>query len=168
MSGRPVIDSVEFARIGSTLSGEVPVEALPRLHDELADRSGRIEYALSGRSGPHGEPGLELKLRGKLVLRCQRCLQPLDHPVNLQREFVLDRPGDPETDVADEDEATQHLTADPRLDVVGLVEEELVLSLPMAAMHPPGQCEPAAQAAAPASQTSPFSALAALKRDSKS
>lgn len=168
MSGRPVIDSAEFARLGSALTGEVQVAELPRLHDELADTSGRIGYELTGYKGPHGEPGLRLKLSGSLILRCQRCLQPLEHPVASQRDFLLVRPGDPEPDIGEEGETIDHVPADPKLDVVGLVEEELVLSLPMAPMHAPGQCEPARPAQSMARQNSPFSALAALKRDPKS
>jgi uncharacterized protein len=168
MSGRPVIDSVEFARLASRLTGEVPVADLSRLHDDLVDRSGQIEYELTGYLGPQGQPGLHLKLAGGLTLRCQRCLQPLAHSVTAERRFMLVRPGDPDTDLSDEDEAMEHVPADPQLDVVGLVEEELVLSLPIATMHPPGQCEPISQAASPAGKVSPFSVLAALKRDSKS
>jgi uncharacterized protein len=168
MSGRPVIDSLEFARLGSTLKGAVQLAELPRLHDELADRAGAIGYELTGYKGPHAEPALRLKLSGRLMLRCQRCLQALEHTVASRREFLLVRPGDPEPDIGEEGETIDHVPADPKLDVVGLVEEELVLSLPMAPMHAAGQCEPARPAEEMVRQNSPFSALAALKRDPKS
>jgi uncharacterized protein len=168
MSGRPVVDSVEFARLGATLKGEVPVAKLSRLHDELAQRSGALSYVLSGSIGADGRPRLNLKLSGQLILVCQRCLGPLERRLESQREFVLVRPGDPETDVADEAETVEHVPADPKLDVVGLVEEEALLQLPMSPRHEEGRCDLARPAEGSPGAGSPFAALAALKGKSKS
>jgi uncharacterized protein len=168
MSGRPVVDSVEFARLGSTLKGEVPVAELSRLHDKLAQRSGTLLYQLSGSSGGDGRPRLFLKLSARLELICQRCLGPLQQDLDAQREFVLVRPGDPESDVADEAETVEHVPADPKLDVVNLVEEEALLQLPMSPRHPEGTCGLARPWADGAGAGSPFAALAALRARSRS
>jgi len=168
MSGRPVVDSVEFARLGSTLNGEVPVAVLSRLHEELAQRSGTLSFVLSGSVGADGRPRLVLRLSGQLDLACQRCLGPLQHRLDSQREFVLVRPGDPETDVADEAEGVEHVPADSKLDVVGLVEEEDMLQLPMSPRHAEGCCNLARPDEVGFGAGSPFTALAALKGKSKS
>jgi uncharacterized protein len=167
MSGRPVVDSVEFARLGSTLKGEVAVAELVRLHDMLADRSGTLSYGLSGSIGADGRPRLVLKLSGRLNLICHRCLGSLQQRLDSQREFVLVRPGDPETDVAEEAETVEHVPADPKLDVVGLVEEDALLQLPMSAMHAEGSCSLARTKDEGPGAGSPFAALAALKTKSK-
>lgn len=163
MSGRPVVDSVEFARLASTLKGEVPVAELARLHDMLAQRSGTLSYVLSGSIGLDGRPHLFLKLSGRLNLTCQRCLGSLEQRLESQREFVLVRPGEPDTDIADEPESVEHVPADPKLDVVRLVEEEALLQLPIAAMHAEGSCSPASSSDGGPGTASPFAALAALK-----
>jgi uncharacterized protein len=163
MSGRPVVDSVEFARLASTLKGEVPVAELARLHDVLSQLSGTLSYMLSGSVGADGRPHLFLKVSGRLNLTCQRCLGSLEQQLEAQREFVLVRPGEPETDIADEPETVEHVPADPKLDVVLLVEEEALLQLPMAPMHAEGSCSLAGPDHAEPGTASPFAALAALK-----
>jgi uncharacterized protein len=163
MSGRPVVDSVEFARLASTLKGEVPVAELARLHDMLAQRSGALSYVLSGSFGADGRPHLFLKVSGRLSLTCQRCLGSVEQPLESRHEFVLLRPGEPDTDIADEPETVEHVPADPRLDVVWLVEEEALLQLPMAPMHAEGSCNLAGSGDAGPGKDSPFAALAALK-----
>lgn len=168
MSGRPLIDSAEFARQRSILTGEALVSELVRLHDALADQTGSILFKLSGHIGAQGRPRLLLKMSGRLMLTCQRCLQPLEHKVACEREFVLILPGEPEMDVAEEGDMIDCVPADPQLDVVGLVEEELVLSLPMSAMHIAESCRPAWQVAQATVKASPFSKLAALKRSTQS
>ncbi|MGH8631847.1 MAG: YceD family protein [Burkholderiales bacterium] len=163
MSGRPVVDSVEFARLASTLKGEVPVAELRRLHDVLAQRSGTLSYVLSGSMGADGRPHLFLKLSGRLNLTCQRCLGSLEQRLESKREFVLLGPGDPDTDVADEPETVEHVPAEPKLDVVWLVEEEALLQLPMSATHTEGSCSLARSSDGGPGTASPFAALAALK-----
>lgn len=168
MSGRPLIDSAEFARQHSILTGEALVSELVRLHDALADQAGKILFELSGRIGTQGRLRLLLRMSGRLLLTCQRCLEPLEHEVASEREFVLVMPGDPETDIAEEGDTIDYVPADPQLDVIGLVEEELVLSLPMSAMHSAGSCWPAWRIAEGTMKASPFSKLAALKRSTQS
>ncbi len=163
MSGRPVVNSVDFARLTATLKGEVPVAELTRLHDMLAQRSGSLSYVLSGSIGADGRPHLLLKLSGRLSLTCHRCLEALEQRLDSQREFVLVMPGEPETDVADEAETVEHVPADRQLDVVGLIEEETLLQLPISAMHAEGSCRLAGSTGSGGDRSSPFVALAALK-----
>ena len=49
------------------------------------------------------------------------------------------------------------------LDLRDLIEEEIVLSLPMAPRHPEDACSAQAEASAVGGSDSPFSALAGLK-----
>ena len=80
MFTRPFIDSLDFARRGGELSGEVPVAELPRMADILADSAGKISYVVHGFTGKDGKPQLELILDGVCNLRCQRCLNALPYP----------------------------------------------------------------------------------------
>ena len=164
MFDRTVVDSVVFARESGDLRAMVDVAALVRLRDVLFDQSGIIAYELTGRVYRDGKPILRLALGGDLVLRCQRCLGPVRFRLDAVRNFVLVPDGQALSDPADEAEDTEQLRADPKLDVIALVEDEVILGLPMVAGHEEGTCAPPAPRAQAGKQDSPFNALAALKR----
>ena len=161
MLTRPFIDSLDFAHRGGELSGEVPVEELPRMADMLADLDGKISYTLRGLTGYDRKPQLELMLDGQCNLRCQRCLNALFYPIKLVCRLRLVSEG--ETDSGDiEDDEVDSIPADQRLDVLALIEEELLLSLPIAPKHGSGECEIAAEGLS--RTNNPFAVLAGLKK----
>ena len=51
MSAQAVIDSLEFARTGQQMHGEVRVGQLTRLTDSLFDTGGTLKFTQSGLSG---------------------------------------------------------------------------------------------------------------------
>lgn len=164
MFDRPVVDSVTFAREAGELRGETAVKILTRLHDALADDTGAIGYRLSGFVDARGKPSLRLSVAGVLRLVCQRCLGPLDFRLDSTRDFELVAQGVPLGDPAEEAGDVEQIYADPKLDVIGLVEDEAILSLPMVSSHEPGECQAVATEGESAQADSPFSKLSALKR----
>lgn len=161
MFTRPFIDSLDFARRGGELSGEVPVAELPRMADVLADSAGEISYVLRGFTGKDGKPQLELILEGVCNLRCQRCLNALPYPIKLVSKLRLVSEGETEgTDI--EDDEVDNIPAEKRLDVLALLEEELLLSLPIAPKHASGECEIAVEGLN--RSNNPFAVLAGLKK----
>ncbi len=139
MSARSVIDSLRFAETSGRMSGEYGLLELERLHDLLVTREGALQWALSG---VHlaGRPALRVEVRGELTLVCQRCLGP--HAFRLEIDTILPVARD-ESELArweQEDPLQDALVADPRLDVLDLIEDEVLLSLPVVPMHPPGEC----------------------------
>ncbi len=164
MFDRAVVDSVAFARESGELRATVAVAALARLHDALFDQSGAIAYELAGRVDQEGKPSLRLALGGELVLRCQRCLGSVRFRFDAVRNFVLVPAGQALSDPADEAEDTEQLYAEPKLDVIALVEDEVILGLPMVAGHEEGACTAPLPKAEAGRWESPFNALADLKR----
>ena len=161
MFTRPFIDSLDFARRGGELSGEVPVAELPRMADLLADFEGKIAYELRGLVGKDGNPRLELILDGLCHLRCQRCLNALTYPVKLVSRLRL--VSETQTDNTDiEDDEVDSIPADKHLDVLVLLEEELLLSLPIAPKHGSGECQIAVEGLD--RSNNPFAVLAGLKK----
>ena len=139
------------------------VARLPRLADLLFDQQGNVNYELEGYTTANGEPALHLSVAGDLAVRCQRCLERLPLHIDVTRDLVL-VPEARELDAADdEDDDTDTIPGVSTLDVADLIEQEVVLSLPMAPRHPEATCEaqPAAQAG---TASSPFAGLAGLKR----
>ena len=161
MFTRPYIDSLDFARRGGELSGDVPVAELPRMTDLLADSEGKISYVLRGLTGKDGNPQLELILDGLCHLRCQRCLNALSYPVKLVSKLRLVTEGEVEnTDI--EDDEVDNIPAEKHLDVLALLEEELLLSLPIAPKHGLGECQIAVEGLS--RSNNPFAVLAGLKK----
>jgi uncharacterized protein len=162
MSDQLVIDPAKFARGRNELRGELQAAQLPRVVPELFDTEGGVGYAVSGFQTAKGEPALRVEIHGTLALRCERCLNRLDFALDSHRVIVLAQGVDEFTPVADEDETIDTIPAVARLDVGALLEDEVLLSLPMAPRHAEGECRAeGTQQDAPAS--SPFAVLANLR-----
>ncbi len=159
MFARPFIDSVDFARKGKELRGEIAVSELSRLSDMLVNSDGSLTYILRGYHAD-GRDMLEVALQGTCALRCQRCLGELEYPVSLVSRLLL-LPAD-ELEAIEEDDDVDAIEAESRLDVAALIEEELLLALPFAPRHPEGKCAPAMQDLQ--GKASPFAVLAGLKK----
>lgn len=161
MSQQTVIDSLAFAREGAVLEGNLRVAGLERLHDQLTQVDGELSFRLEGRLvGREKTPELLLSVRGGLSLRCQRCLGGLPHQVQVDSVLELIESEDDLTQEDLEDDSRDFLPAQKDLDVAGLVEEEVLLDLPVAPRHE--SCV-MPEAAVATEKASPFAALAALK-----
>lgn len=159
MFARPFIDSVDFARNGKEIRGEIAVSELSRLSDMLTKSDGSLTYLVRGYREADRDM-LEVSLQGACALRCQRCLGELEYPVNLVSRLRL-LPAEQLDEAEVDDDEMDAIEADPRLDVVALVEDELLLGLPFAPMHPEGECAPATNDLQ--QKTNPFAVLAGLK-----
>ncbi len=82
---------------------------------------------------------LRLEIRGEVQLVCQRCLGAMMHPVRIERTLYLAR-NETELERLDALPDGDAILAGEALDLVGLVEDEVLLSLPLAAMHAEGEC----------------------------
>jgi len=166
MSAAGVIDSLEFARSEQEVAGELPIASLERLADVLVQNEGSLHYTLRGDRDERNRPRLHLSVDGALELQCQRCLEHLHHPVELRSTLLLIVPGE-QTDEMDDPEAPDAIEANAELDVVGLIEDELLLSLPLSPRHAEGVCLSSTRLQADGSESpSAFSQLAALRRAS--
>lgn len=156
MSQAGQIDGLQFARERERCSGVLELDALSRLA-ELGCRSVRVDYVIEGAKSATDQLCLRVEIAGRLELECQRCLEPLEYAVKVRGELELAvDPGFIET--ADDD--VDRVLATHSMDVAGLIEDELILELPMIPMHV--QCETAVDVKA--EKPSPFAALASLKK----
>jgi uncharacterized protein len=129
-----VIDSVRFAYLGGSIAGSIPCSALTRLAEQLDRIEGAIEFAVRG-SVEDGKPFLTLDVRGELVLRCQRCLSEASHSVALRSRLLLIQPGVPWPEDEMLEDSFDAIPADPALDLASLVEDEVMLALPISPRH---------------------------------
>ncbi len=160
MSQPILIDSLAFGRGAQSLQGDLLVADLARVLDLLVDSTGRLAYRVEGRIGPRGRSQLFLQVDGVLSLCCQRCLEGVEYPLAVRSllEFV-----DDENDLTQEeieDDSKDFLPAQKELDVVALIEDEIILALPVAPHHESCVMPQAGQGSA---EISPFSVLTGLK-----
>lgn len=151
------IDNLDFSRRGALLRGV------------LALAQGEVDYTLVGKTGTRGEPELACSVDGVLVLQCQRCLEDMEFPLHVVSTLRIVTGGSEFDVLEDEDEETDSVPSNPEMDVNALVEEEVLLNLPIAPVHTDPVCRqvnPAAQANS--ERSNPFGALAALKGNMKS
>ena len=155
-----VIDSLVFARQGRVLKGEVAIADLERVVDLLVDTTGSLTFLAEGRVSEQNRPQLLLCIDGVLSLRCQRCLEGVDYPLAVRSllEFVENE--DDLTQEELEDDSRDFLEADSEFDVSALIEDEILLGLPLAPRH--DGCELPGTGNAGGVQ-SPFSVLRELK-----
>ena len=158
MSHQPVIDGLEFARTGSKLHGAWPVAGFSRLRDALRSDEGTLHYELRGVPQEQGYPALRLKVGGALHLVCQRCLGALEFPLHIDVSLGLAKT-QAEIDAEPvEAEGPERIVASPEMSVRDLVEDEVLLAMPLAPRHE--SC--AERQAAADAKISPFAGLRGL------
>jgi uncharacterized protein len=162
MSEQVAIDSLEFARNAATLHGKIAVADLARLQDALHSSEGVLEYVLAGGVNGHGRPVLHCEVKGELQLTCQRCLGGYKYPLVVRTDLVLVKD---EAALAESDNEadTDAILADPRMDVLALVEDEVLLALPISPMHPSADCDDQTVKGSSLRTGNAFAALVALK-----
>lgn len=158
-----IIDPWQFARTNGERKGSLEIGALPRLAEAVLGGGAGDTIAASahGSRGEDGKLYIDLAIDGTLALECQRCLEAVEHAVSLKARFQL-CPED--AAIPDEELANDRFDALPAgssLDLAGLIEDEVLLGLPLAPRH--------ASCALPAGgvaneESSPFAVLKQIKR----
>jgi uncharacterized protein len=164
MSAQTVIDGLEFCGAGSELRGRLPLAGLERLQDCLSGEAGEITFLLKGGHDGRKRPVLRLEVEGRLELQCQRCLGPLQYPLRIASTLLLLRAGAAPPVEADEPEAPDCIEAGEDVDVAALIEEEILLSLPLSPRHAEGACSAGGHGSRAGGAASPFDRLAELKK----
>ena len=121
---------------GAEIDFAVPLAELPGMAAGVAGRvAGRARFART-----QGLPVVELTVRGAATLECQRCMQPMSVPIERLVKVALVAS---EADVARvPPELEPVLAPGGRISIGELITEELLLTLPIVALH--GEGEPCA------------------------
>jgi uncharacterized protein len=134
------LDVKRFAEEGATLTGREPVERHERLMAETQGRGGAavVDWSVHGeiRNPDHLNPQIWLHLRAQteLPLTCQRCLGAVDVKLLVDRSFRF--APDEESAASQDEEAEEDVLALSRsFDLVQLVEDELLMEMPLAPRH---------------------------------
>ncbi|MEY1661847.1 YceD family protein [Isoalcanivorax beigongshangi] len=162
------IEPRKLADQGGSLSGETTVSELPRLNGITLSPGEPVRYDL--RFARQDEESLRIvegTITATLSMTCQRCLDAVAYPVQARVCLALvfsedDIPALPER-------YDPWLITDERMSPVPLLEEELLLALPLVAMHEqcptdlPDVLVTEDEAPAATKAENPFAILASLK-----
>ncbi|HUW97492.1 MAG TPA: YceD family protein [Acidiferrobacter sp.] len=149
-------DPQRLADLLTELEGEVDLGTLARLQELAPGNDGRASVWLSFRRDEMKRVVMNGRAAAPLVLVCQRCGAPFVDQIEAAWEMVFAHSEDDERSLADQGlDVWYH---DGPVEVAEILEEELMLALPMAPRHVE-DCEPQqGSTAAP----HPFAALVGL------
>lgn len=164
-----VLDAWRMVAARRGFEGTLPLSAMARLRDALCDDAGVVRYTIGFDRDALGIPYVEVRAQAELPLTCQRSMERFLHPVQVVQRLAL-LPADADLEAAEAGLPPGYeplpLPADGALRPAELVEDELILAVPVVPMAPGsealGQEWPAT--ADEVAQASPFAALAALKK----
>ena len=131
------VDPWRFCRDGQSWETRSEVAAFPRLAHEFTQ--GTLFCRVVGRVDQRGCLALQLTVSGKVELPCQRCLGNMPYVVDVGRTLYLAR-NEAEMERLDALPDSDAIQAGETLNLVDLVEDEVLLSLPIAVMHAEGEC----------------------------
>ncbi len=190
MNDHSTLDLFEFVNSQRSIDGTLCLADLPRILNEAAPDTlehhasfswhavGERREVLSDKGKVVTKPYLQLTIDGAIWLMCQRCLTAYEQPLSVEADYRIVATEE-QAEAAPLDEEVDVLVGSRRFNLRELLEEELLLALPLAPKHPAclsvhpslnatpvnGTKTPAAQGKQEDIRTdNPFAVLAALKK----
>lgn len=146
--------------------GRIPLASMSRLRDSLLQPEGEVACRIAFGTDALKVAFVELRIEVALPLQCQSSLRRFLLPVRLEQRLGLVRDEADEAALPPDYEALL-VPADGMLKPAELVEDELILALPVVPVAP--DAEPVARDFAPSdeetAQANPFAALAGWKKE---
>ncbi|MFZ4286988.1 YceD family protein [Variovorax sp. HJSM1_2] len=168
------LDVRAFAQSAGQRSASDPLQKYERLLQDVGEEAAEVpvEWSAQGELRPvTGGPGqiwLHLQAHTRLPMTCQRCLADVEVALEVDRSYRF--VADEATAEAEDDEAEEDVLAlDPEFDLAALIEDELLMEMPLVPVHDVCPSEVKFEAVdegfdkAMADKPKPFAALAKLR-----
>jgi uncharacterized protein len=164
------LDVPALAAEGARLEGECDAHSLDRWRDlqtapvdvPLPPVRWQARGELRQRSGEPPQIWLQLQIHALAWPTCQRCLQPFSARLDIDRAFRF-AATEAQAEALDADSEDDVLALTVPFDLIGLIEDELLLAWPLVPRHEQCNQPPHRAGTDPAAAGGPFAALAALK-----
>ena len=147
----------------TTFKGTFGPGELERLEESIADERGELRYEVTATLDRQRRKVVSCIIEGFVFLICQNSLEAFRHDISIHDRLVLVDDESRLPSVEEEDEKEDYVVADGPLDIRDLVEDAVLLALPMIPRKPgtEGAARPEGEKA---DRPSPFAALASLKK----
>ncbi len=166
------IEPRRLAESRRILEGTYAVAEMPRLLASLSEEQGEIAVELQFGIDEEGIRYMRGRLRAELGLQCQRCLETMRYPLETELSLAIVS-GEAEAEMLPEHYDPLFVDAEP-LYLKDLIEDELLLALPIVPRHPEGECGIESgnsgddeEVGEPEQKDNPFSVLASMKTSGK-
>ncbi|MGB7931241.1 MAG: DUF177 domain-containing protein [Gammaproteobacteria bacterium] len=160
------LDLYAAAEAGRVLRGRVELARLVRALPQLESPEGELEVLLELGRDEDGTHNLAGTVQGKLVLLCQRCLEPMEYPLDVTFRLGLVHSQEQIQGLSDRYEPLL-ITGEPA-SLAEILTDEVLLALPIVPLHSGvSTCRPPAmdyQTPANSQRENPFAVLAQLKQ----
>ena len=166
-----VLDAWRMVAARRGFEGTLPLSAMARLRDALCDDAGVVRYTIGFDRDPLGIPYVEVQAQADLPLTCQRTMERFLQPVQVVQRLAL-LPADTDLEAAEAGLPPGYeplpLPADGSLRPADLVEDELILAVPVVPINPDSTLPDAyraeeAEEGEVEKKPNPFGVLSALK-----
>jgi uncharacterized protein len=147
----------------TVFEGQVDIEEFPRLEESLATRELDLRYKVSALLDKQRRKVVSCIIEGFVFLTCQTSLEAFRHEILIDERLVLVDHESSLPPIEVESDAEDYLVADGPVDVLDLVEDAILLALPMIPRKP-GIGDEALGLKDEGARESPFAALAGLKK----
>jgi len=151
-----LIDPVQLADKGQEIIGQVAISRMSRIQDSLMTNSGCFDVVLRFGKDGAGQRFIKGTLHGTLQLCCQRCMLALAWPVDAGFSLALLYSEAQIETLADHYEP--FLLPDEKVKLIELLEDEVILQLPLVPRHEVRDCPAAADVLQFGEQDAPKSA----------
>jgi uncharacterized protein len=160
-----ILDPATLSDKPRTFKGELAPGDLPRLRELVASPEGSLRFQVSARLDPQRRKLVSCIIKGFAQLTCQVTMEAFRHDIDVSDRLVLVDDESALPPIETEPEEEDYVVADGPLDVRTLVEDAVILALPMIPRKP-GAAPPAGsgKAGAGAGEPRKESPFAALKR----
>lgn len=174
MSNGPIpllVEPHKLADRAISFTGELPLAKFTRVAELLTNTAGAVRVSVAFSRDEQKHVVMHLELAAKVAMLCQRCLEDAVISVGGHYDYLIVNHNADSTLLSHSYDVLE--VDDEPLDLLALVEDELLLCLPIVPMHPQGECQSPAGYVEPelgpdeTTRSNPFSVLAQLKRDPK-
>ena len=160
------VDAWRMVAARREFEGRIPLAAMTRLREALLEPDGDARFTLAFGTDVLQVPYAELRIEAELPLECQSSLRRFLLPVQLVQRLGLIRDEADEAALPPDYEALL-VEADGMLHPAELVEDELILALPVVPVSPDAKAveRDFAPTVEEIAQANPFAALSGWKKD---
>jgi uncharacterized protein len=142
------LDLFEFAQSRRQAAGGVRASQLPRMLNEMPadapDRDTVFTWQAEGSTQPElqddgteaPQPYLRLAVHGSVWIECQRCLSPYSQHLDVDATYRIVATEEEADEFPLDDDEVEVIVGSRQFDLVDLIEEELLLSLPLVPSRP--------------------------------
>ena len=162
------VDAWRMVSARRSFEGTLPVASMSRLCGALADTEGSVHFELDFGRDTLGISYVDVRATGSLSVTCQRTLEPFELPVTVDTRLGLIRQEREEAGLLPDCEPLL-VPEDGRLNPADVIEDELLLALPLIPINPDSSLpdevisqEP--EASGEGQRENPFAVLRELKK----